>query len=248
METDVNKQLLPICLAQLAAAAFAGPRTSVETFFAEHVDTTIPALSGIPALMEAGDVPGAEKVFADYLRANLMADKVIDNWLGRKYSARAASNLTARARDVMDYRLISCGTPYHFSDHKVDWTSNHTHNQYKEWTWQLNRFDCVVPLGEYYLMTGDEEAAAVWVDLMESWFDQALVPEKASPYETKCWRTLDAACRMGHWNKLFAAFARSPKVTDAFMTRYAISVWEHGWRLRNNTTSGNWLLLCPPIA
>ena len=242
METDVYKQLLPICLAQLAAAAFAGPRTSVETFFAEHVDTTIPALSGIPALMEAGDVPGAEKVFADYLRANLMADKVIDNWLGRKYSARAASNLTDRARDVMDYRLISCGTPYHFSDHKVDWTSNHTHNQYKEWTWQLNRFDCVVPLGEYYLMTGDEKAVAVWTDLMESWFDQALVPEKASPYETKCWRTLDAACRMGNWNKLFAAFARSPKVTDAFMTRYAISVWEHGWRLRNNTTSGNWLL------
>ena len=238
----MNKQLLPLCMAQLAAAAFAGPRTSVETFFAKHVDTSIPALSGIPALMQAGDVPGAEKALADHVRANLQAEKVNGDWMARKYSASAASNLAARARAVMDYRLISCGTPYHFSDHKVDWTSNHTHNQYKEWTWQLNRFDCVVPLGEYYLMTGDEEAAAVWVDLMESWFDQAIVPEKASAYETKCWRTLDAACRIGNWSRLFAAFARSPKVSDAFITRYCISMWEHGWRLRNNSTSGNWLL------
>ncbi len=192
--------------------------------------------------MEAGNVAGAEKVFADYVRGHLLAEKVNGDWMARKYSAAAASNLSARAHAVMDYNLVSCGTSYHFADHKVDWTSNHTHNQYKEWTWQLNRFDCVVPLGEYYQMTGDEEAAAVWVALMESWFDQAIVPEKASAYETKCWRTLDAACRIGNWSRLFAAFARSPKVSDAFITRYGISMWEHGWRLRNNATNGNWLL------
>jgi hypothetical protein len=238
----VKREILPICVVQLAATVFAGPKTSVETFFAEHVDTSIPALSGIPALMEAGNVAGAEKVFADYVRGHLLAEKVNGDWMARKYSAAAASNLSARAHAVMDYNLVSCGTSYHFADHKVDWTSNHTHNQYKEWTWQLNRFDCVVPLGEYYQMTGDEEAAAVWVALMESWFDQAIVPEKASAYETKCWRTLDAACRIGNWSRLFAAFARSPKVSDAFITRYGISMWEHGWRLRNNATNGNWLL------
>ena len=238
----MNK-LSVVTFAALCSSAFAGPRTPVADFFAKHVDTSIPELSSIPELMEKGDVKAAEKVFADHVRANLQTEKINADWVGRKYPPRALSNLTAKVRTVMDYTLTSCGTPHHFADHKVDWLCNPTYNQYVEWTYQLNRFDCVVPLGEYYLATNDEAAATVWIDLMESWFDQSPVPEKGvSSYATKNWRTLDAACRIGNWNRLFAVFARSPQVSDEFITRYGISVWEHGWRLRNNTTQGNWLL------
>ncbi len=232
-----------LALSLVAGAAFAGPRTPVAEFFAQHIDTSIPALSGIPAKMEAGDVAGAEKVFADYVRANLRTDDICRNWIERNYTPYLLSNLTARAEAVMDYRLSSCGTAFHFADHKVDWESNPTYNNYKEWTWQLNRHSCFDPLAEYYLKTGDERAVTVWLDMLDAWLDQALVPEKAGAHETKCWRTIDSGIRIGRWMVQFAAFARSPQVSDAFITRYCISVWEHGRRLRANTTSGNWLFI-----
>ena len=71
----------------------------------------------------------------------------------------------------------------------------------------------------------------------------ALVPEKAGPGATHCWRTIEAGIRMSGWSRQIAAFAKSPQVTDEFLTRYFISIWEHGWRLRNNSTHGNWLLM-----
>ena len=232
---------LAVILAALSAAA--GPKTSVEEFFAKRVDTSVPSLSSIPALMEKGDVAGAEKVFADHVRATMPSDKIIDDWLGRKYSPAALSNLAARARTVMDYTLVSCHIPHHFADRKVDWLINPTPDKYKEWTRQLNRFDSVMPLGEYYVATRDEAAVPVWVDMTDSWIDQSPVPEQnVGSHATQNWRTIDASCRIGNWNRLFPAFLRSPQLTDAFITRYCISVWEHGWRLRAHTTQGNWLL------
>ena len=234
--------LIAFSLAALGAAD-AAPRTTVEEFFKKRVDTSIPELSGIPALMAAGDIAGAEKAFADYVRATMPADRIIDEWLGRDYSPKALSNLAARARTVMDYTLVSCRIPHHFADHRVDWHINPTPDKYKEWTWQLNRFDSVMPLGEYYAATHDEAAVPVWVDMTDSWIDQSPVPDQGvGPHATDNWRTLDASCRIGNWGRLFAAFLRSPQLSDAFVTRYCISVWEHGWRLRAHTTQGNWLL------
>ncbi len=229
------------CIAHMAA--YAGPRTPVAEFFARHVDTSAPALAGIPARMAAGNVAGAEKIFADHVRATLVPDRLNHDWLSRKYSAKELQSLKARAAEIMDYRLSSCGMPHHFEDHKVDWDLNPTFNQYKEWTWQLSRHPFWTTLAEYYTATGDEKAATVWIDMISSWFDQALVPEKAGPGATHCWRTIEAGIRMSGWSRQIAAFAKSPQVTDEFLTRYFISIWEHGWRLRNNSTSGNWLLM-----
>ena len=240
----MKTQFPTFVIASIAVSAMAvGPRTSVEDFFAKHVDTSIPELAGIPALMEKGDVKAAEKVFADYVRATMQTDKIIDEWLARKYSPVALSNLTSRAKMVMDYTLVSCRVPHHFADHKVDWLINPTPDKYKEWTRQLNRFDSVMPLGEYYVATHDEAAVPVWMDLVESWLEQSPVPDqKVGSHATDNWRTIDASCRIGNWNRLFPAFLGSPQLTDDFITRYCISVWEHGWRLRAHTTQGNWLL------
>ena len=240
----MEKRLSSLVIVFVAASAMAfGPRTSVEDFFAKRLDTSVPELAEIPALMEKGDVKAAEKVFADHVRATMQTDKIIDEWLNRKYSPGALSNLTARAKSVMDYTLVSCRIPHHFADHKVDWLINPTPDKYKEWTRQLNRFDSVMPLGEYYVATHDEAAVPVWMDLVESWLEQSPVPDqKVGSHATDNWRTIDASCRIGNWNRLFPAFLGSPQITDDFITRFCISVWEHGWRLRAHTTQGNWLL------
>ncbi len=239
----MSKQILPICLTQLATAVIAGPRTPAATFLAEHVDTSVPALSGIPALLEAGDIAGAEKAFADHVRGNLRNEEVNAKWVKREYSPAELAKLKARAGKVMDYNLTSCGTTHHFADNKVVWEANPTPNQYREWTYQLNRHWDLSILAEYYLKTGDEKAAEVWVDMVDSWLDQAIVPEQGvGAHATKCWRTIDAGIRVRQWALQIAAFGGSPKVSDELLTRIFASVWEHGWRLRNNTTSGNWLL------
>ena len=230
-------------IACVAAVCVAGPRTTPEEFFTKHLDISIPALSSIPAKMAAGDLVGAEKVFADYVRATLRNDALNKDWLERKYKGKELRALKRRAEEIMDYRLSSCGMPHHFTDHKVDWDLNPTFNKYKEWTWQLSRHPFWTTLAEYYTATGDEKAVTVWIDMISSWFDQALVPEKASPGATHCWRTIEAGIRMSGWSRQIAAFAKSPQVTDEFLTRYFISIWEHGWRLRNNSTNGNWLLM-----
>ena len=238
----MKKQLFTV-FACVAAVCVAGPRTTPEEFFTKHLDTTIPALASIPAKVAAGDLAGAEKVFADHVRATLRNDALNKDWLGRKYKGKELRALTRRAEEIMDYRLSSCGMPHYFTDHKVDWDLNPTFNKYKEWTWQLSRHPFWTTLAEYYTATGDERAVTVWIDMISSWFDQALVPEKAGPGATHCWRTIEAGIRMTGWSRQVAAFAKSPQVTDEFLTRYFISIWEHGWRLRNNSTSGNWLLM-----
>ena len=229
------------CLAQMTI--FAGPRTPVAEFLEKHIDTSVPALAGIPARLKAGDLAGAEKIFAAHARASLQPDRLNKDWLAKKYAGKELRALTRRAGEIMDYKLSSCGMPHHFTDHKVDWDLNPTFNQYKEWTWQLSRHPFWTTLAEYYTATGDEKAVTVWIDMISSWFDQALVPEKAKPGATHCWRTIEAGIRMSGWSHQIAAFAKSPQVTDEFLTRYFISIWEHGWRLRNNSTNGNWLLM-----
>ena len=227
----------------VTVVSMGGPRTSVQEFFARHVNTTILELRRVPDRMSAGDVAGAEKIFADYIRSTLHTDQLNRDWLTRSYSKRELNALKDRAARVMDYQLSSCGMPFHFKDHKVDWESNPTFNQYREWTWQLSRHPFWTLLAEYYTVTGDEKAVSVWIEMITSWFDQALVPEKAKPGATSCWRTIEAGIRMTGWSRQIAAFAKSPQVTDEFLTRYFISIWEHGWRLRNNPTNGNWFLM-----
>ena len=92
------------------ASAFAGPRTPIREFFTEHVDLSVPGLAGIAAKLEADDIAGAEKIFADHIRANLRTEQVCKEWFEKKYTPAQVSNLTARAATVMDYTLSSCAT------------------------------------------------------------------------------------------------------------------------------------------
>ena len=239
-----SKYLAVVTLALgIAAAVFAGPRTSVQEFFGRHLDAKVSERIGISAKMAAGDVAGAEKVFADFIRATLKPDVLNRDWIVHPYTRGEMRKLKASVDKTMSYLLSSCGTPHQFPKGKIDWDANPTFNQYKEWTWQLSRHPFWTDLAQYYTMTNDEAVAQVWVDQISSWFDQAICPEKAPSGATHCWRTIEAGIRMSGWSRQIHAFLRSPAVTDEFLTRYFISIWEHGWRLRNNSTHGNWLLM-----
>ena len=150
--------------------------------------------------------------------------------------------LTARVQDIMDYKMISCGIPWHFKDHVIDWEFNPTYNGYKEWPWQLSRHDEFLQLALYYALTGDENAARTYAEMLGSWLRQAVVPVDLPHNATWCWRTIEAGIRMTlNWHYAFYACIHSPYMTDHVITTFIRSICDHGYRLRNfGSGGGNW--------
>lgn len=221
-----------------------GPRITDSNFF-QKIDTTRPGLKDIPAVVAAGDFALARKLFAAEVRASLQPERFFKTereFRGAHFMKDGETALQAAERIVRG-ELISCSTPFRFTG-KVDWFSNPTFNQYKEWTWQLSRHPEWAILAECYRASGDERYAESFVGYFESWVHQALVPENADGGDTLCWRTIEAGIRMGGvWQWVLHSFYRSPHFTDDVLVDWYKSVWEHGWRLRNFHRTGNWLIM-----
>ena len=231
-------------MASVACAA-PGPGTSVEDFFGKYVDCSIPELGEIPARMAAGDTNAANRIFADYVRATLDSRKVNAAWYKGRLTARGRERLRRDAEAIMDYRVSACGVPYHFKDHKIDWTFNPTYNGYREWPWQLGRQKFFTTLAEYYVRLGrDERAAATWRDMVSGWIEQAPPPPDGTPQgRPVTWRTLDAGLRVTGWCSQIHAFAKSPSLSDEFIVRFFRSVRDHGHRLEKPLSSNNWRIM-----
>ena len=252
---DSRVAVLPFAVVALAGLAFpslgegtpigAGPRLTTEEFFNEHLNTSRQAFRGIPAKMAAGDVAGAEKIFADYVRSALKPESFNSQWVNKTYTADELAALKARVANTLDYRFESAGAGWHqFKDRKIDWTFNPTFDGYTEWTWQFNRMAFWRDLAEYYVQTKDEKLVACWVDQVNSWLDQAQAPEHDNPYTPCTWRSIEAGIRMEWWSYQLHAFIRSPLLTDEFITRYFRSIWEHGHRLETSSQGrGNWVIM-----
>ena len=222
-----------------------GPRLTAEDFFRNHVDATILGLEGIPERMEARDLAGAERMFARHVRRSLRPETVNRDWLEKKYSQQELADLRKKVKLTLDYRFSAAGAGWHhFKDHKIDWTFNPTFNGYREWPWQFNRTEFWTTLAEYYTQTQDERVVACWIDQINSWFDQAQVPDHNNPYKPCTWRSIDAGIRMCEWSRQLHAFIRSPLLTDEFLVRYFRSIWEHGRRLETASQGcGNWVIM-----
>ena len=222
-----------------------GPLTSPEEFFTKCLKLDRPEFAGIAEAVACGDIAKADKIFADAMRAYPKSKLLRDAWASEVagYGAEYRETLKKRAADIMDYKVVSCGVPWHFADHKIDWEFNPTYNGYKEWPWQLSRHPEWSLLAKYYLMTGDEQAAVTYSDMLDSWIKQAVVPVDKPGYATWCWRTIEAGIRMMTWIFQISVFVNSPAMTDSRITEYYISLYEHGWRLRTKCTHGNWLIM-----
>ncbi len=221
-----------------------GPRLSDADFFAK-IDTTRPGLEGIPAAVAQGDFATARRLFAAEVRRTLRPERFlrIEREFRGAHFMKEGETVEEAAERILTGELISCGTPHRFTG-EVDWFSNPTFNQYREWTWQLSRHPEWAILAERYRATGDERYAEAFVRFFRSWVRQALVPENADGAATLCWRTIEAGIRMGGaWQWALHSFYKSPHFTDDVLIDWYKSVWEHGWRLRNFHRTGNWLIM-----
>jgi len=219
-----------------------------EKFFCEVLDTVnYPALAGIGDVYRNEGLAAAEKQLCDFVRDFMRPNEYFQIPYYERENAWAlgSDDDFAAAEKIINGELRSCGVSYKFPDTEhIDWNSNPTFNGYKEWTWQLSRHHEWRCLGWCYRQTGDEKYAKAFVDFLMSWCEQAPCPENTGHGATNCWRTIEAGIRMTkNWHYAFHAFYKSPLMTDHVMTTYLKSIWEHGYRLRNFSSGGNWLIM-----
>ena len=225
-----------------------GPRTDDKVFFSSLIDTSLPGLEEIPEAAAKGDFRKARRLFADYVRSTLDPEYFINMpcKVHQNNSITLAGETWRESADrICRNHLVSCSTEFQFGE-KIDYFSNPTFNQYKEWTWQLSRHNEWVILGYAYLQTGDEKYAEACAKQFDTWVKQALSPEPRTlnGSMTLCWRTIEAGIRMGsNWQYALHTFYKSPAFTDDIITDWYKSVWEHGERLYNDYRTGNWLLM-----
>ncbi|CRK81182.1 alginate lyase family protein [Neobacillus massiliamazoniensis] len=122
--------------------------------------------------------------------------------------------------------------PVAFND-KIDWS--HIPFQDPEWTYMLNRHHFFVPLGQAYLLTGDERFAQTFCEQMSDWIDSN--PKQVNT-ASLTWRTIDAAIRCSNWIKAYDYFKNSPYFTVQLFEKMLLSLFEHAEYLASDFT--NW--------
>jgi len=222
-----------------------GTRLSDELFFTQHVDTSLPGLAGITDAAAAGDFAACRRIFAAFVRQMFDTERFFS--IKRKMDGVIEDELqdTERAEKAVRNIMCSVGVEYDFGDGPIDWYSNHTYNQYKEWTWQLNRHKEWKVMAGVYRRTGDERYAEATARQVRSWIDQAEAPVSPCVGEaTLAWRTIECGIRQGQcWPDVIHAFVKTAAFDDDLITDWCKSVWEHGLRLQVDHRTGNWLIM-----
>jgi len=221
-------------------------KLTTRDFLLHKIDHSLPALAPIPALLAAGDPDGAEAAFAGYLRTSLSPEKYFripyyppeNAWLMKDESEYDAAERMARGM------FMSVGFMHDFGEGGVQFEANPTPNQYKEWTWQLNRHHEWRMLGHLYRETGDEKYARLFADLFTAWRAQCECPDDAPGGATKAFRTIEIGIRLTKiWHYAIHAFLHSPSLTDHLLCDIFASMWENANRVRLHPTKANWLIM-----
>jgi hypothetical protein len=220
---------------------------SDQTFFLEVLNPDYEGLQDVHEAALRGDYETAKIAFAEHVRQSLKVElfSKIPYEFPENVFMLDGETMREAADRICRYQLMSVGVMADFSSEKrVDWESNPTYNDYKEWTWQLNRHNEWKILAHEYLETGDEKYAECFADLFASWVRQVKCPQNVSGYLTDAFRTIECGIRMGsNWPYALHAFIRSPHFTDDHILAWYKSVYEQGLRLRTCFTKANWLLM-----
>ena len=215
-------------------------QTLTDKEFFEVMNLNYPGMEEVKNNVKAGDYQKAKHAFVKHLKERKSPKWFLD-WknVNREKSQR---NVNLQEADrYANNELLSCGTWYKFGN-KIDWQSNHSPNNYDEWTWQLNRFSHWTVLGKAYWATGDEKYAKAFVKQMNSWVDQCKKPSKSFNGVGSAWRTIEAGIRtLGNWPDAFNYFLSSPSFDDESIIKMVKSFYEHGQHLREHNTANNWL-------
>ncbi|MGD8238342.1 MAG: alginate lyase family protein, partial [Armatimonadota bacterium] len=209
--------------------------------FWDAFDLARPELADLRSAVEARDDAAATAALAAHLRRR--EQPAVANPPGP-----ADDRTVARADEVLagTYRLVGCPT-YTFPGDIV-WNADPFN--YDQWAIALNRHYQWRTLASAYLKTRDESYAAQWQDQLNSWVDAmpVFIGRRwiQGPYNQRgrAPLSLDAGIRLGQtWFQSFAAFRRSPSVTDETLVRFARSCWEHAlylMREENFKRGSNW--------
>lgn len=235
--------LLPaLTHAAAPAPAREGPSMSDAAFFAA-LDLTPPALAPVRQAVEKGDLAAARHAFVEHLKTRTSPkwyfswkDKPAPDARPKKFDARTADKY---ARN----HLVSCSVWHDFKE-AIDWNSNPMPDQYKEWTWQLNRHPYWPELGEAYWATGDEKYARAFVAQMTDWVRSQPVPAGSGGGAGSAWRTIETGIRtFGAWPNAFYRFLGSPTFTDDAVLLMVKSFADHAEHLVKHPATGNWLAM-----
>ncbi|MGM0523407.1 MAG: alginate lyase family protein [Bacillota bacterium] len=103
-----------------------------------------------------------------------------------------------------------------------------------EWTYMLNRHRFLIPLGQAYVLTGDERYAETFHSLVSHWISAN--PKETAPY---AWRTIDVGLRISHWLKALFYFKESKAFTSTLFAQILASLHEQGQYLIENFSEWN---------
>ncbi len=217
-------------------------RLSDEKFYNEKLDLTIPEMKKACELFNAGDINGAEKAFADYIKVTLDSAKWFENHEIKIAEGTMGHSDAEFADMVVDGYITAVGFLYKCPDGIIDWEYNPTYNKYCEYTYHLCYHGMAQALAKAYQNTKDKKYAERMMYVISSWIDQCECPEVGSgDGRPGVWRTLEAGGRMSaSWPDIIHAFLDCDAVTDAFWVKLFKSVWEHSQRLINSKTHYNW--------
>lgn len=211
--------------------------------------------------------PGMGEVRKYYKKGNLEKAKIAYLEFRRKQSKvkwninpvdkpeKPASSTYPLADRLMNHQIEpSMGAPEAFIGKDINWEYNPVDpsdpNFTKEWTWcNLNRMSFWNTLGKAYWSTLDEKFAREWVDQMVDWVEDNPVPMDKKPWETLCWRSIEAGIRMAYsWMNSYYYFLFSSSFTPDANLSFVKGVIEHGQKLEKITLDyperwGNWITM-----
>lgn len=213
---------------------------TVQSFF-DAMNLNYPGLEYVKTCVDKGDLDKAKKEYVKYLKKRKSPVWHFDWHDFNKPETRNPNADIQNANRFADNELVAHGTWYSFGE-KVDWTANHSFDDYDEWLWQLNRHTYWSYMGDAYWATGDEKYAKAYVNQINGWIDQCPVPTRMMNGVGSVWRTLDAGLRMKeHWPNSFFCFLASSSFDDESIVKVVMSFYEHGRYLREYNTSNNWI-------
>ena len=208
-------------------------------FFEKAINYDYPGFKEIQKYSELCDFATCRRLLAEAVRM-IFNPKPYFSVHPEKYNAEA---VIERAEKACRHYMESVCIPMDFKGGPIDWFANPTENGYKEWTWQLSRHAELVTLAKAYLATKEVRYKDAAAEILNSWFEAADAPAiGTSGYDTMCWRTIECGIRAG-WNWPIVINTFVPVWDDDTVCNLCKSIYEHGMRLRNDYTTGNWLIM-----
>ncbi len=222
------------------------PYAVSDTELFASLDYSLPALAPVKKAVDAGNIPGAKKALADYLRARTSVPWNVSPKVADRSTIRWDKN---KAEDAVNAKVQVVTIWHTFPEGNVDWFYSATGGNTglpanNEWQWQLNRMAWWGDLGYAYQATGDERYAKAWVSQLKDWSTDCAPPATAKNTVNSAWRTIECGIRMGGvWPASYQRFLLSPSFTDDDVATYLKTSIAHARYLSAYPSTGNWLTM-----